>query len=128
MLLLVDENVPASVVEFYESRGHDTLHVRDLLAAGAPDPVIATSGNILGAIVVTWNHKHFKAIVSRFPEGNRQKLRDLGRITYTCSEPMGLARTKALIESIEFEYEQVQGLSDKRLMFEVGTNTFRVYR
>ncbi len=128
MLLLIDENVPASVSGFYASRGHDVQYVRDLPAAGAADPVIATTGNILGAVVVTWNHKHFKALVSRFPGGNRQRLRNLGRITYTCPEPFGLRRTAALIESIEFEYAQVRKMADKRLMFEVGTTTFRVFR
>ncbi len=53
--LLIDENVPASVAEFFASRGHNVRFVRDLLPAGTADPVVATIGDKLSAIVVTWD-------------------------------------------------------------------------
>lgn len=51
MLLLIDENVPNSVAEFLAERGHDVRLVRDLFPAGIPDPVIATIGDRLSALV-----------------------------------------------------------------------------
>jgi predicted nuclease of predicted toxin-antitoxin system len=55
MLLLIDENVPTSIAEFFTSRGHEVKFVLDLLPGGTPDPVIATVGDRLAAIVVTWD-------------------------------------------------------------------------
>ena len=41
MRLLIDENVPDSVAQFFASRGHEVLYARDLLPRGTPDQVIA---------------------------------------------------------------------------------------
>lgn len=40
MRLLIDENVPLSVAQFFEQRGHEVIYVRDILPAGTPDPVL----------------------------------------------------------------------------------------
>jgi predicted nuclease of predicted toxin-antitoxin system len=77
MLLLIDENVPNSVAEFLAERGHDVRFVRDLFPAGTPDPVIATIGDRLSAVVVTWD-RDFERLVKRIPEGNRARFRRLG--------------------------------------------------
>jgi predicted nuclease of predicted toxin-antitoxin system len=73
MLLLIDENVPNSVAEIFASRGHEVRFVRDLFPAGTPDPVIATIGERLSAIVVTWD-RDFEQLVKRIPEGNPSKI------------------------------------------------------
>jgi predicted nuclease of predicted toxin-antitoxin system len=88
MLLLIDENVPNSVAEFLASRGHDVRFVRDLFPAGTPDPVIATIGDRLAAIVVTWD-RDFEDLVKRIPEGNRARFRRLGRLSFRCNEVRG---------------------------------------
>jgi predicted nuclease of predicted toxin-antitoxin system len=80
-----DENVPNSVAEFFVERGHNVPFVRDLFPAGTPDPVIATIGNQLSAIVVTWD-RDFEQLVRRIPEGNRARFRRLGRISFRCNE------------------------------------------
>lgn len=128
MLLLIDENVPNSVVEFLRQRGHDTRHVRDLFPNGTPDPIIATLGDELGAIVVTWNHKDFKRLASTVPDGNRQRFRRLGRISFRCRESRGRQRVEDLIEWIEFEYAQVQSRRDRRVMIEISDTTLRIIR
>ena len=128
MLLLIDENVPQSVTEFFRTRGHDVQLVREVLLPGTPDEVIAIVGNEIGAIVVTWNHADFRALVSRAPIGTRQRFRNLGRITFRCNESHGRARLEALVESIEFEYEQCQKRSGSRLIVEIGENYFRIQR
>ena len=89
MLLLIDENVPRSVVEFFRSRGHDVRLVRDVLLPGAADEVIAVIGDQLGAIVVSWNQKDFRALASRVPVGTKRQFRSLGRITFRCNESHG---------------------------------------
>lgn len=128
MLLLIDENVPHSVAEFFRLRGHDVRLVRDLFPPATPDPVIALAGDELGAIIVTWNRKDFKRLAARVPQGGRQRYRNLGRIVFRCNEAHGRARTEALIEWIEFEFAQVQKLRDRRLMIEIGETYFRVER
>jgi predicted nuclease of predicted toxin-antitoxin system len=128
MLLLIDENVPNSVAEFFRERSHDVRLVRDLFPGGTPDPVIAVAGDELGAIVVTWNHRDFKKLAARIPKDNVQRFRRLGRINFRCHEARGLHRLEQLIEWIEFEYAQVVKLRDHRLMIEIGETSFRIIR
>jgi predicted nuclease of predicted toxin-antitoxin system len=128
MLLLIDENVPASVSDFFRQRGHDVRLVRDLFLPGTADPVIAKLGDELGAIVVTWNHRDFKKLVTRVPKGSGPALRRLGRINFRCNEKNGRRRAEELIDWIEFEYSQVQKKRDKRLIVEIMETSFRVIR
>lgn len=128
MLLLIDENVPDSVAVFFRERGHDVSLVRDLFPTRTPDQVIAVAGDKEHAIVVTWNHKDFKKLVTRIPIGERQRFRHLGRINFRCNEAHGRKRAEDLIDWIEFEYAQVLKQRDKRLMIEIGETSFRVIR
>jgi predicted nuclease of predicted toxin-antitoxin system len=128
MLLLIDENVPDSVAEFFRERGHDVRLVRELLPAGTADPVIATLGDEWGAIVVTWNHKDFKQLAKRVPVGERQRFRNLGRISFRCNEAKGRQRLEELIDFIEFEFASVQKRKDRRLLLEVGDSYLRLNR
>jgi predicted nuclease of predicted toxin-antitoxin system len=128
MLLLIDENVPDSVARFFAERGHDVHLVRDLFPSATPDPVIAKLGDELAAIVVTWNHKHFKTLASRVPSSESARFKRLGRISFRCNETHGRRRAEELIESIEFEYSLVQKRRDKRLIMEISETTFNVIR
>src|SRR5437879_201398 len=96
MRLLMDENVPDSVSEFFCSRGHEVELARDVFGNRTPDQVIARMGDRFGAIVVTWNRRDFQELASRVPEGGRRLLRTLGLITYQCSEVNGRRRTEEL--------------------------------
>lgn len=118
MLLLIDENVPNSVAQVFSERGHDVRHVRDLLPGGTPDPVIATVGDRLSAVVVTWD-RDFERLVKRIPEGNRTKFRRLGRISFRCNEVKGRALLERWIEMIEFHFAQAQEQSDFRMMVQI---------
>jgi predicted nuclease of predicted toxin-antitoxin system len=116
MLLLIDENGPSSVAKYFVERGHDVKYVRDLLPAGTPDPVVATIGDQLSAIVVTWD-RDFERIVERVPAGNRRAFRRLGRISFRCNEAQGRTLLERWIAHIEFHYAQAQqqgGFSDDR--------------
>jgi predicted nuclease of predicted toxin-antitoxin system len=118
MLLLIDENVPVSVAEVFVSRGHEVQFVRDVLAAGSPDPVVAIVGDRLSAIVVTWD-RDFERLVSRIPEGNRRRFRNLGRISFRCNEVRGRALLEEWIEMIEFHYARARSGSDLRMIVQI---------
>jgi predicted nuclease of predicted toxin-antitoxin system len=125
MLLLIDENVPRSVAEFFASRGHEIRFVLDLFPAGIPDPVIATIGDRLSAIVVTWD-RDFETLVKRIPEGNREKFRRLGRISFRCNEVKGRALLERWISHIEFHYESAQGEKDFRMIVQIQESGFKI--
>lgn len=121
MLLLIDENVPASVAEFFAERGHDVHYVRDLFPAGIPDPVIATIGDQLSAIIVSWDHD-FDSIAPRIPHGNRARFRKLGRISFRCNEVRGRELAEKWIQHIELHYSLAQNDRDIRMIVQIQTN------
>jgi predicted nuclease of predicted toxin-antitoxin system len=118
MKLLIDENVPNSVVEFLRERGHEIHLVREKLPAGTPDPVIAVIGDRLSAIVVSWD-KDFERLVSRVPHGNKTRFRNLGRITFKCKETHGKAQLQKWITHIELHYETCRTEPDFRMIVEI---------
>ncbi|MEQ8330679.1 MAG: DUF5615 family PIN-like protein [Longimicrobiales bacterium] len=124
MLLLIDENVPNSVAQFLEDRGHDVRFVRDLFPAGTPDPVIATIGDRLSAVVVTWD-RDFERLVKRVPEGNRARFRRLGRISFRCNEVRGRELIERWIDMIEFHYQRALEQPDLRMLVQIQENSVR---
>jgi len=116
MFLLIDENVPESVADVFRQHGHEVRYTRDELAAGAPDPLIAASGDAVGAIVVTWNRKHFKKLATRASK----RFPRLGLITFTCSEVDGAKRLETVIRVVEEEFERSLEREDSRLMLDIG--------
>lgn len=126
MRLLIDENVPRSVAEFFASRGHTVEYVKDLFPARTPDAVIATIGDQMSAIVVTWD-RDFETLVSRVPAGGRAAFRRLGRISFRCREPRGLELVQRWIASIEFHYEQALERDDLRMIVQVQESGFKAW-
>ena len=125
MQLLVDENVPNSVAEFFSARGHDVQFVRDLCPAGTPDPVIASIGDRLSVIVVTWD-RDFDRLVRRIPEGNRTRFRRLGRISFRCNEVRGRALLERWIDHIEFHYEKALQEQDFRMILQLQESGIKI--
>ena len=127
MRLLIDENVPDSVARFFEARGHEVLYVRDLFPAGTPDPVIATMGDRVSAIVVTWDRDFDRLVRRMIPSGSREKFRRLGRITFSCNEVNGVKRLEQWIDHIELHYSKAQQSSDVRMMVQIQENGFKAW-
>lgn len=127
MILIIDENVPQTVAEFFRGRGHSVIPIRDFLGRGAPDAAIARFSDEAMAVVVTWD-RDFKQIVRRAPTGRRTEFRRLGRISFSCRESNGLRRTERLIDYIEFAFERAQSDRDQRLIVEITESSFRVVR
>jgi predicted nuclease of predicted toxin-antitoxin system len=125
MLLLIDENVPNSVAKFFAARGHDVRFVRELFPAGTPDPVIATIGDRLSAIVVTWD-RDLEDLVRRVPQGNRAKFRRLGRISFRCNETRGEALLRQWIEVLEFHYELAMKKRTFRMIVQIQESGFKL--
>ena len=125
MNLLVDENVPASVAEFFERRGHQVSYVRDVLPASTPDAVVATIGDRLSAIVVTWD-QDFDRLVRRVPEGNRTRFRRLGRISFRCNEAEGCRLLERWVEQIEFHYGQCLQQPDFHMIIQVQSSGIKL--
>lgn len=124
MLLLIDENVPNSVAQVFIDRGHDVRFVRELLAAGSPDPIVATVGDRLSAIVVTWD-RDFEQLVRRVPEGNRTRFRGLGRIHFRCNEVKGRLLLTRWIEMIELQYKRALVDPDVRMIAQIQDNAVK---
>ena len=125
MLLLIDENVPHSVAEVFVSRGHDVRFVQDLFPGGTPDPVIATIGDRLSAIVVTWD-RDYERLVKRIPEGNRARFRRLGRISFRCNETRGRPLLELWIDLLEFHYQQASEKGGFRMIVQIQESGFKV--
>jgi hypothetical protein len=92
--------------------------VVDLLMPGVQDPVIAAIGDRMSALVVTWD-KDFEQLVKRVPDGNRTRFRNLGRISFKCKEPRGVALLERWMETIEFHFAQCAKHGDGRLIIQV---------
>jgi predicted nuclease of predicted toxin-antitoxin system len=118
MVLLIDENAPNSVIEFFTQRGHKVHLVRDELPAGTPDPVVAAIGDRLSAIVVSWD-KDFESLVCRIPKGNRRRFKSLGRISFKCNETQARLLLEKWISYIEYHYDKCFDNSDFRMIVEI---------
>ena len=127
MRLLIDEDVPQSAIDFLRERGHEVIEVREQVMPATADEVIALLGEEVDAIVVTFNARHFKRLISKVPQGARRQFFKVGRVALECSQAQVRTRLEAMIESIEFEYEQAQKRADKRVMIEIGNTVFRVH-
>jgi len=118
VLLLIDENVPASVAALFAERGHEVRLVVDLFPAGSPDPVIAAMGDRMAAIVVTWD-RDFDQLVRRIPKGNRGLFRRLGRISFRCNEAQGRRLLERWNQMIEYHHDRAWRDQNFRMIVQI---------
>ena len=130
MLLLFDENVPRDLADYYQAAGHGVLMVGIHLAKTVTDLEILLYARAQGAIILTWNHKHFMPRAYRDRQPGREHLRTWGLITYHLPEPDAVPRTRDLLETIEFEFQQcaVRRPATLILAMEIWATFIRIHR
>jgi predicted nuclease of predicted toxin-antitoxin system len=120
--IVVDADVPNSVAEFFQRRGHEVIFSREVLLPESKDPLVARLAADQGAVLVTWNRKDFLALAKRRrgPHG-AYTYAGMHLITFdACSHPEGLQRLQALIEEIETAYERRVAQRHQRLVAIIG--------
>lgn len=128
---LVDENAPRAVEAFLEERGHAVTVSREEIKAGSPDWQLALYAHWHGMVVVTWNHKHFRSLISRKPQGAPGDPRIMyaraSRLSFRCSEVDGAKRLQQCIDLLECEWVLAQERDDMRVIAEIDSEalTFR---
>jgi hypothetical protein len=124
---LLDEDVPEAVAQFLRERGHDVEWGRALLPLGSPDHLVVREADRLGAIVVTWNRKHYHPIIRRQPPGVLLRFPRAGLLSFKCSRPNAVQRLAVLISRIEREYVERQEEDDKRVIFEIWEDKYSIH-
>jgi predicted nuclease of predicted toxin-antitoxin system len=125
MEFLHDHNVPDSVAKVMRELGHTVTLVRDILPTDSADPLVATTAEQMGAILVSVD-KDFRQIAPRIPKGARARFRKLSRISIDCSENQAADRIRECMPFIELAWKQAQKRPDKRMIVVVMANHFRV--
>jgi len=101
MYFLLDHNVPDSVATVLRELGHTVELVRNILPTDSADPLVATTAETLGAILVSVD-RDFKRIAPHIPKGMRARFKGLSRISIECSESSsGTAAVREVMPFIE---------------------------
>jgi predicted nuclease of predicted toxin-antitoxin system len=127
MRFLLDENVPADVVDMLVGHGHRAEFIRQYVPPGSPDPLVATVSEELAAILVSFDGD-FQKIAPRIPVGHRARFRKLCRIWMRCTEPQAAKRLASALDLVISEYDLAQKRNDTRLRMWVGASFLRTDR
>jgi Domain of unknown function (DUF5615) len=131
MMLLIDEDVPAAIVELFRSRGHDIQTVVEAFGQlQTPDHAVVNYANIWGRIVVTFNLRDYNRLVCRAPLKGHERFPDAGLISFQCQHAEGRARLELFIEAIEHEHDFLgrQRQGDRRLIVQISETTLKIVR
>ena len=126
LTFFLDENVDLRVGLFLRQQGYTVYSVREHFVPGSPDRAIVAAANAMQAIVVTWNAKHFRPIISRDSVKSYQEFPHAGPIAMTCRPSNALAHLRKWLPSIEFEYRRLQAQADRRLIVEISESGLRI--
>jgi predicted nuclease of predicted toxin-antitoxin system len=127
MFFLLDENIPADVVDVLVASGHRAEFIRQYVPTGSPDPLVATISEELAAILISFDGD-FQKIAPRIPVGHRARFRKLCRIWMRCSEPQAAKRLASALDLIVSEHSLAQKRDDKRLRMWVAASFLRTDR
>jgi len=125
MYFLLDHNVPDSVATVLRELGHTVELVRNILPTDSADPLVATTAETLGAILVSVD-RDFKRIAPHIPKGMRARFKGLSRISIECSEVQAAQRVREVMPFIELAWQRAQGKPDKRLSAIIMASNFSV--
>jgi hypothetical protein len=119
MRFLLDEHAPNVLAEFLADRGHEVYFARERVPAGAHDRLIVAAANQLGAIVITWNFKHFRRLITRDNPQTLREFPDAGLISVICRSQRAVLLFEKWIRRIEIDYELRQTDDDRRVIVEI---------
>ena len=122
----MDENVPVSVANTLQDQGHDVTFVGNVAPAGSPDPIVATIGEEMQAVLVSLDGD-FEKIAPRVSIG-RSRFRRLSRVWLRCNEAQAARRMEGALSLIEFEYDLAQSRQDRRMIIWLGNSYIRSER
>jgi predicted nuclease of predicted toxin-antitoxin system len=125
--LLLDHNVPDAVADVFRAHSHTVALLREIMPTDSPDQVVATVGDMDGAILVSCDHD-FDSIAPRILKGLRARYRKLSRIAIRCTEFHAARRIEEAMEFIELEWRTAQSRSDKRMFVEIKATGFKTNR
>lgn len=127
MLFYLDENVPLSVQNVLEARGHNVKFTRELLPRGSPDELVATASEYDGAILIS-HDSDFRQIATRIPDGQKNRFKKLSMVRMQCTKPRSAQRIEVALPYIEFEFNQRAFMHDKRMIVTVKTDIISIAR
>lgn len=127
MKFLLDHNVPASVGRVLRERGNEVLFLTDVLPQDAADQIVAKVAEINGCVLITQD-SDFNKIASRIPNGSKDRVKRLSRISLECETPKCESRIKDALSFIEFEWDISSQSTDPRMFLAISKNRMRTHR
>jgi hypothetical protein len=124
-VLIVDENAPDAIADFFIERGYIAHLVRDRFGAGTPDRVIARAASEMGAVVVTYD-RDYRQLAGWTTKPPNTRYPGMGLIVLSGPEPMGVDLVRRFLPMIEAAWDLVQGSSDPRLLVELSPSGINV--
>jgi hypothetical protein len=103
--VITDEDVPDEMGEFLSGRGYAVKLARDHFGTETPDHVIAQAASNEGALVYTFNRRHFRGLAARRRKDGSLRYPQMSVVSFDLSRPEGLARLRALIADVEAVYQ-----------------------
>lgn len=126
--VLIDENLGATIVEFFRSRGYVVFKVGEVLPRGSPDVSVTAAALDQGAIVVTMDtdFKYWREAAAA--EHQRKRLESADRILFRkCRYVQAPLRVAQLIDIIESEYRLAKA-ANRKFMIHITEHSFTVFR
>lgn len=110
LLFFLDNNVPDSIGDYLQGRGHSVFRQRAYIPSDSPDPVVATTAMEAGRILITqdkdFNNQRFM----------KERFARLSRVSLVGPSHTLLAATKEHIDLIEFQWARGQSQGAHRMI------------
>lgn len=124
--VLLDEGVPISVKEVFESFGYKVIRQQDVLPQGASDLLVARTARLNEAVLVATD-KDMSRIAGRYGRAD-DRFSDLSLIKIGCPEPLAAQRLAQAMSLIEHEWKYSCEKAARKLYIEIGGHFLRTYR
>jgi hypothetical protein len=122
---LFDEDVDTVLSVLAASRGHQ-VHLMADIKRGAPDPFVLETAEILGAVLVTKNKKHFEKLSPRDDSKQGRKYRHVGVIYMGGKEESHPGRFEDELDMVCLKLDRAKDAPDPRVIIEIRPNLTRI--